>query len=519
MTALRKTALWQTSHRAPTGTPFTGARHDVVVVGAGITGLATGLMLARTGSDVAVLEAGEVAQLATGANTGKVSLLQGTRLSTLRRHHPAALVRAYVEANRAGQDWLVAFAETAGVPFTRRTAYTYAQTVSGLGAIERELEAAQEAGLPVRRVTAEELAGLPFPAVGAVALDDQLAIDPDAVAAALARDFVAAGGTLHTGVRVTGVSVLPRVRVRTDRGTMAAGDVVLATGTPILDRGLYFAKVSAMRSLCVSFDVPGEVPAGLFLSADSPSRSIRSVTDADGPGGATRLVVGGNGHPVGREESERAGYADLVAWTRQYFPGAVETHRWSAQDYESHNLVPFVGVLPRGRGKVRLATGFAKWGLTNGPAAALRIAAELRGTPRKSRPAWMTKLGTRMTVPADLARGAVENAKVAREALRGWVAAQAHPVPVPRPAEGDGVVGQRAGLPVGVATVDGRTRAVSAICPHLGGVLAWNDAECTWDCALHGSRFDADGVRIEGPAVRDLARLPHAGATGRPAQR
>jgi glycine/D-amino acid oxidase-like deaminating enzyme/nitrite reductase/ring-hydroxylating ferredoxin subunit len=501
------TALWKTTHRAPTGTPFTPAPHEAVVVGAGITGLATALLLAREGIDVAVLEAGEVAQLASGANTGKVSLLQGTRLSTLRAHHPASLVRAYVEANRDGQDWLVDFAAAAGVPLTRRTAYTYAQTASGLASIERELEAASAAGLPVRRVTADELAALPFPAVGAVALDDQIAIDPDAVAAALAREFVAAGGTLHTGVRVSGVSVLPRVRVRTDHGTMRARDVVLATGTPILDRGLYFAKVSATRSLCVAFDVPGDVPEGMYLSADEPSRSIRSVTAGDGPAGPARLVVGGNGHPVGREKSERAGYEDLVAWTHEHFPGAVETHRWSAQDYESHNLVPFVGVLPRARGRVRIATGYAKWGLTNGPAAALRLAAELRGIARKDRPRWMSQLGTRLTVPADIARGAAENAAVAREAVRGWADAERTPTPVPRPAEGEGVVAQRAGMPVGVSTVGGATRGVGAVCPHLGGVLSWNNAECTWDCPLHGSRFAADGTRIEGPALRDLPRL------------
>ena len=66
----------------------------------------------------------------------------------------------------------------------------------------------------------------------------------------------------------------------------------------------------------------------------------------------------------------------------------------------------------------------------------------------------------------------------------------------------------RAGHPVGISTVDGVTRAVSAVCPHLGGVLRWNDAERSWDCPLHASRFTANGQRIEGPALCDLTRLP-----------
>uniref|UniRef100_UPI0028D2B095 FAD-dependent oxidoreductase n=1 Tax=uncultured Microbacterium sp. TaxID=191216 RepID=UPI0028D2B095 len=104
-------------------TPFEAdARHDVVIVGAGITGLSTAVMLAEAGVDVAVVDAGEVGQGATGASVGMASLLQGTTLATLRRHHPAGLVRAYVDANRAGQEWL---ADRVGGAADRRTAFTF----------------------------------------------------------------------------------------------------------------------------------------------------------------------------------------------------------------------------------------------------------------------------------------------------------------------------------------------------------------------------------------------------------
>ncbi len=61
-------------------------------------------------------------------------------------------------------------------------------------------------------------------------------------------------------------------------------------------------------------------------------------------------------------------------------------------------------------------------------------------------------------------------------------------------------------LPTAVSTVDGRTCAVSGTCTHLGGVLSWNDAEKSWDCPLHGSRFAPDGSVLEGPATKPLAR-------------
>lgn len=503
-------SLWKTSGETVPGSPFEPGRHrDAIVVGAGITGLSTAVMLVRAGLDVAVVEAGEVGELASGSNTGKLSLLQGKVLSTLRRHHPAKLVRAYVDANRDGAQWLTTFADHAGVEYSRRTAYSYAQTGEGVDCVESELAAAHESGLPVRRVFPD--GSTPFPLVDAVALDDQVAIDPQAVVRALAREFLGAGGTLHTGIHVTHVKVAPAAAIETPAGFAFADHVVVATGTPIVDRGLYFAKTRALRSYCVAFDVGGDVVDGLYLSVDGPTRSIRSVTPSDGPSGQARLVVGGNGHPVGRVTSESAQVDDLISWTREHFAGAEPTAWWSAQDYESHDLIPFVGAMPRGIGRIRFATGYGKWGLSNGPAAALRLTAEITRVPRNDRPEWMNAISRRMTVPADLGRGGVENLRVGWEAASGWIQAQRAPVPVAQPPEGSGVVAQRAGSPVGISTVDGATRAVSAVCTHLGGVLAWNDAECTWDCPLHASRFTADGTRIEGPASRGLTRLPRSG--------
>lgn len=499
--------LWKLDHTTPRlSVPFVPAKHEVVIVGAGITGLATGVMLATLGRDVVIIEAGEIAQLASGSNTGKVSLLQGSTLSTLRRHHPASLVRAYVDANRAGAEWLVGFARDAGLTMTERTAYSYTPSRAGVETVEAEIAAGREAGLDVRRAEDTELT-TPFPSLAAAALDRQFAVDPVALADALAWAFIAAGGTLHTGVRVRGVHAGAEPLVRTDAGAIRADRIVLATGTAIMDRGLTFAKTRGLRSHCVAFAYEGEITEGMFLSVDGPSRSVRAVTEGDGPAGMAQLIVGGNGHPVGRSNSDAAEIDELVAWTHEHFPGAREVSRWSAQDYESHNLVPFVGVMPRTLGRVRFATGYAKWGLTNGPAAALRLTSEIMRVPFREREPWMIALGTRLTVPADLARGARENALVGAEAAKGWARAESTSVPVPRPAEGCGVVAQRAGHPVAVSTVNGETCAVSAVCSHLGGVVAWNDADRTWDCPLHASRFAPDGTRIEGPATDDLTPL------------
>jgi glycine/D-amino acid oxidase-like deaminating enzyme/nitrite reductase/ring-hydroxylating ferredoxin subunit len=503
-------SLWLDGRRPVPTHPFLdGELYDDVIVGAGITGLATALMLAEAGRRVVVVEAREIGALATGNTTGKISLLQGSRLSTIRAHHSRRILQAYVDSNRDGQEWLLDFCERSGVPVQRRTAYSYAQHRSAAAEVEAEYRAAREAGLAVSLV---EAADVPFPFAFGVALPDQAQFDAMDALDALARELIAAGGTIHTRVRVTGVRASSPARVTTSAGTLFGGNVVLATATPILDRGLYFAKTHGQRSYGMALELPdagpGDLPEGMFLSIgdSSHSRSVRTAPRGD----HDLLVLGGNGHEVGRPgpESEAELVDDLLDWGQTFFPGARMTHAWSAQDYESHNLIPFVGALPRGRGKIYVATGYAKWGMTNAVAAGMRISAEIWGDSWRERRHWHRVLASRATRPADLARGARAGAQVGAAALAGWAAAERESTPVARPAEGTGVVANAKGRPVGISTVDGTTCAVSAVCPHLGGVLHWNDAERSWDCPLHASRFAADGTRLEGPALTDLERLP-----------
>jgi Rieske Fe-S protein len=54
---------------------------------------------------------------------------------------------------------------------------------------------------------------------------------------------------------------------------------------------------------------------------------------------------------------------------------------------------------------------------------------------------------------------------------------------------------------------EGRLHAVSPTCTHLLCQVRWNDAERSWDCPCHGSRFALDGAVLQGPATKPLERL------------
>ena len=173
---------------------------------------------------------------------------------------------------------------------------------------------------------------------------DQLQLDPLELIDELSLQAAAHGVHIAERARVRRVTGRGPVEVVTDVGTARAGTVVLATNTPILDRGGFFARVEPARSYGLAFRTPEPVVDGMYLSADQPSRSLRDAPDPDGP----LLLVGGNGHTTGRGGSEAARIEELRAWTAAHYPHAEETHAWSAQDYVPHHALPYAGRCFRG---------------------------------------------------------------------------------------------------------------------------------------------------------------------------
>ncbi|USZ68589.1 FAD-dependent oxidoreductase [Halorussus salilacus] len=482
-------------------------RVDTAVVGGGIVGVTAALDCAEAGREVALLEADRVVEGVTGKTTAKITAQHGLVYDELLRKHGRERARGYAEANSAAVETVARRVEEYDIDcdFERLPAYTYAADEDQRRAIKRETAAAEALDLPASYVEDP-----PFPAESpcAVRFDDQAQFHPRKYLLDLVEAIPEAGSHVFEETRVTGVedgdsgvrgSESP-CEVETERGTVTAENVLVATHFPIEDPAFYFARQHPKRSYVLAVRLAEEPPRGMFYRDAEPYFSVRPHPTDDG----TLTLVGGQNHKTGQGGSTAERYRKLESQARERFDVESVEYRWSTQDYVSADKVPFVGRLGPGYENVYGATGFGGWGMTNGTAAGTLLAALARGgsTP------WAETFDPERLDPGASGKDLVaENVDAGAQFARDWGAAALAGGDAGDLAPGEGKVVRRGGKPLAVSRDDeGEIHAVSAVCTHMKCLVRWNDGEESWDCPCHGSRFSVDGEVLDGPAVEDLSK-------------
>jgi glycine/D-amino acid oxidase-like deaminating enzyme/nitrite reductase/ring-hydroxylating ferredoxin subunit len=472
------------------------AEAEVAVIGGGIVGITTALLLAEQGADVVLLESGRLARGVTGHTTAKVTSQHGLVYADLRSKFGADGARLYGQANEAALAWIAARVEEHGIEcaFRRQPNYVYLSEGADHSPLEREVEAAGDAGLPASLV---ETTPLPYPVGAAVRFEDQAEFHPRRYLLGLVARLTELGGRIHEESRAVGVEGGRPYRVSTPDGTLSADRVVVATHYPFLDRSLAFARVHPERSYAIVCRVAEGPPAGMHISADSPTRSVRAVPAGD----EELLLVGGEGHKTGEGGDTERRYRALEEFAREHWRVESVEYRWSTQDNVTVDHVPYVGRVTPREGRLLMATGFAKWGMTGGTAAALLLADLTLGRDNE----WASLFDPfRLKPLAGMQKLVKENARVARHLVGDRILDRGNRQ-LEDLAPGEGAIVHHEGEKVaGHRRDDGTLVAVSTRCTHLGCQVKWNTAERSWDCPCHGSRFTPEGGVLHGPAVRPL---------------
>jgi glycine/D-amino acid oxidase-like deaminating enzyme/nitrite reductase/ring-hydroxylating ferredoxin subunit len=491
----QSTSLWDATADTPRYEPLRGDLHvDVVIVGAGITGITAALLLAEKGRRVAVVEKETVAGGETGNTTAHITEALDARYHYIKRHYSKEEAKLVAGASHASLEKIAEFVQRYAIDchFKRVPGYLYTEKRKYVAELKNEAAAAREAGLDAQFVTDVPL---PFDTRGAVLWPNQAQFHPREYLSALARQAVAAGAQIFERTLATKID---QGVVETAHGRVTADHVFMATNVPVQGFTHVHIKAAAYRSYAMAFAEEGEHPEGLFWDTADPYHYTRwQDTDA-----GTFMIVGGEDHRVGEEEDTEGCFERVASYTREYFGEHAERYRWSGQIIEPHGGLPLIG----GSKNVYISTGYAGQGMTFGTVGAMLVSDLILGVdnpwadvfdPMRNRPHMTTKefISENLHFPAHLAADRLTTADVEARSTEEVGAGEGKIIKV----EGRKIAAYRDDA--------GALHCLSPVCTHMKCDVAWNPAEKSWDCPCHGSRFTPTGDVLNGPAHEPLEKI------------
>lgn len=475
---------------------------DVAVVGGGITGITNAYLLAKEGYKVALLEAGRILNGTTGHTTAKITAQHDLIYDEFINHFGEEKARLYYEATSGAKTFIEQTINDLQIEceLKKEDAYIYTTNEDYVSKIENEVKAYERLGIQGGFV---EDVPLPLDIRAAIVMKDQYQFHPLAYLKKLVEEFLSLGGKLYE--KTTAVDVIegnkPTVLTR-DGHRVISENVVCCTHFPFYDgltQGAYFSRMYAERSYVLAVKMDFDFPGGMYLSAADPKRSLRTATI----NGEEYVLLSGQKHKTGQGIPTILHYEALKQYGEEKFGLKEIAYRWSAQDLTTLDKMPYIGRLTHERSNVFVATGYRKWGMTNGTAAALLLRDLVMV---KDNPYELLYSPSRFVADPSVKNFIKENVDVAKHLLEGKLEMAPRTIDDLENDEGSAVVfnGKRAGA---YKDQDGQVHIVDTTCKHMGCEVEWNHGERTWDCPCHGSRYSYTGEVVEGPAKQPLDRV------------
>ncbi|WP_188207279.1 FAD-dependent oxidoreductase [Alkalibacillus aidingensis] len=470
---------------------------EVAIVGGGITGITAAYLLSKSGTKVTLIDADRILSGTTLYTTAKVTAQHNLIYDELISHFGYQIARGYYEANSEAIKLIESIIQDNQIDcaFSKQDAYLYSTTGEYARKIEKEYQAYE--GLNINGKITDQI---PFniDIENALYMKDQAQFNPTQYLSQLADLAKNQGTKIYE--QTTAVDVQSdenHATVITREGHKIEAKYVLSCSHfPFYEgRGLYSGRLRADRSYVIAFPTDS-YPGGYYLAVDQPSRSIRQTTIHH----QDYILFGGESHKVGQGGNFQKHYHALKRSAEQIFGKQPIMYRWSTQDLITLDKIPYVGPITKNEPRVLVATGYRKWGMTNSTAAAKLMADTVQGNINPYQEVYQP---SRFNADPSLKKFFRENFDVTKHLIKGKLAFPKNKIEDLGKDQATTFVtnGHRKGA---YKANDGTVYIVDTTCTHVGCEVNWNDAERTWDCPCHGSRFSYKGEVIEGPAETDL---------------
>ncbi|KAB7704218.1 FAD-dependent oxidoreductase [Bacillus aerolatus] len=503
MTEIKREPLWREETKLPS---FPVLKEqvfaDVIIVGGGITGIITAYMLTKARKKVVILEADELMNGTTGHTTAKITAQHNLIYDELTDSFSEEQAKLYYDANMEALQWVRDTIRQEGIECDWKDETAYVYTNDDIKAENLLKEAKIYEKLGVNGLLTDTMPWkVPFKQ--ALQMNGQAQFHPLKFLKPLVEYINENGGAIYEHSPADDVEKGDKPAVVLKSGVKAIGSsVVIASHFPFYDNGFYFAKMHAERSYVIAIKPKKTFPGGMYITAEQPTRSVRSAVY----NGEEVLLVGGEGHKTGKGQPTADHYQHLKDFAEKEFGIDKLLFSWSTQDLFSLDNIPYIGKSSKDD-NIYTATGFKKWGMTTSIISGQLISdlilnkqnryAELFSPERfKADPGVKNFVKKQSDVAAMLVKGKLDYFFNNNEELP----------------KNQGIVinweGKRAGA---FKEEDGTVHLVDTTCTHMGCECEWNDAERTWDCPCHGSRFSISGEVMEGPAKKPLKKFGQLG--------
>ncbi len=490
-------SYWLASYPSKTFETFaTGSVMDVAVIGAGIVGITTALLLAQEGKKVALIEGRKVLSGVTGHTTAKVTSLHTLIYDHLINKFGMDEAKLYADANETAIKQIALMVNDYNIEcdFFRKPFYTFAESSETLDSVKKEVEAARKLGLPA---SFQQEVPLPLKSTGAVKFDNQIQFHPTKYLAGLLVEAQKLGVSIFENTMATDVEDGEPCVITTNHGDLRARDVVVATHFPFYDKpGFFFARLEVMRSYVLAVRIGRKFPEGMFISAESNGKSFR----AQGDEGGELIIIGGEDHKTGHEDDTIHRYGQLEKYVRSVFDVQSIDYHWSTQDNSTFDQVPFIGKISSGSDHLYAATGFGQWGMTSGTLSGMLITDLIMGR----RNPWSDVFSPARIKATGTGSFLAQQFDVAKDFVMGRFGSKPKRNADSLSVDEGAIIDMNGENVAAYKDEMGKTFKLDPTCKHMGCPVNWNNAERSWDCPCHGSRYHYNGKVIHGPAVEDL---------------